>query len=237
MKLLIKYFFTTLTFSTLFFGTASASGINVPGDFPGDFYMDLLSGFANIDNETSNVGTFELDTTSNQIPFAASSFTPDGTGAGISSISVDYSTINIGSTLFFGATINFFLEGVGTGSLDDIDETQGHWSLTMPLFADWNDAIWAIGDIELSSAASYDYFGSSGLASVSGDIMNYATGNTFLVGQTTITDTESPFVGIRVTLGLDGNDPVVASVVPVPAAIWLFGSGLLGLIGFARRKA
>ena len=25
-------------------------------------------------------------------------------------------------------------------------------------------------------------------------------------------------------------------VVPVPAAVWLFGSGLLGLIGIARRK-
>lgn len=28
-----------------------------------------------------------------------------------------------------------------------------------------------------------------------------------------------------------------ASVVPVPAAVWLFGSGLLGLLGIARRKA
>lgn len=27
-----------------------------------------------------------------------------------------------------------------------------------------------------------------------------------------------------------------ASVVPVPAAVWLFGSGLLGLVGMARRK-
>ena len=27
------------------------------------------------------------------------------------------------------------------------------------------------------------------------------------------------------------------SAVPVPAAVWLFGSGMLGLIGFARRKA
>ena len=27
------------------------------------------------------------------------------------------------------------------------------------------------------------------------------------------------------------------SAIPVPAAVWLFGSGLLGLIGFARRKA
>ncbi len=26
------------------------------------------------------------------------------------------------------------------------------------------------------------------------------------------------------------------SVVPIPAAVWLFGSGLLGLIGFSKRK-
>ncbi|MCW9006033.1 MAG: VPLPA-CTERM sorting domain-containing protein [Gammaproteobacteria bacterium] len=26
------------------------------------------------------------------------------------------------------------------------------------------------------------------------------------------------------------------TVVPVPAAVWLFGSGLIGLAGFARRK-
>ena len=27
------------------------------------------------------------------------------------------------------------------------------------------------------------------------------------------------------------------TIVPVPAAVWLFGSGLIGLIGVARRKA
>jgi len=32
-----------------------------------------------------------------------------------------------------------------------------------------------------------------------------------------------------------GNE--LLSAIPVPAAIWLFGSGLIGLIGFARRKA
>jgi hypothetical protein len=43
--------------------------------------------------------------------------------------------------------------------------------------------------------------------------------------------TEDSDLGAAVT-GIIG-----ASVVPVPPAIWLFGSGLIGLIGFARRKA
>ncbi|HEN46860.1 MAG TPA: VPLPA-CTERM sorting domain-containing protein, partial [Mizugakiibacter sp.] len=28
----------------------------------------------------------------------------------------------------------------------------------------------------------------------------------------------------------------IPAVVPVPAAVWLFGSGLLGLIGMAKRR-
>jgi hypothetical protein len=104
----------------------------------------------------------------------------------------------------------------------------------MPLFAYWNYATYALGEIEFSSAASHDYFGPGGLASVSGDIMDYTTGDTFLVGQTTVTDPDSPFIGVRITIGLDGNDPVAA---PVPAAAWLFVSGIIALIGFARHKA
>ena len=37
--------------------------------------------------------------------------------------------------------------------------------------------------------------------------------------------------------GNAGNWLVRDAVVPIPSAVWLFGSGLLGLIGFARRKA
>jgi hypothetical protein len=33
------------------------------------------------------------------------------------------------------------------------------------------------------------------------------------------------------------NFAITETVVPVPAAVWLFGSGLLGLIGLARCKA
>ena len=34
----------------------------------------------------------------------------------------------------------------------------------------------------------------------------------------------------------DANFRVTSAVVPVPAAVWLFGSGIIGLIGLAKRK-
>jgi hypothetical protein len=36
-------------------------------------------------------------------------------------------------------------------------------------------------------------------------------------------------------ISADYTKPVI-SAIPVPAAVWLFGSGLVGLVGFARRK-
>ena len=37
-------------------------------------------------------------------------------------------------------------------------------------------------------------------------------------------------------ISIDYSDTVSIAVVPVPAAVWLFGSGLLGLVGVARRR-
>jgi len=44
--------------------------------------------------------------------------------------------------------------------------------------------------------------------------------------------TGGPFAGNNANFNLKGT----LAVVPVPAAVWLFGSGLLGLVGIARRK-
>jgi len=45
-------------------------------------------------------------------------------------------------------------------------------------------------------------------------------------------------IGGSLELAIAGNDVQgkLGAVVPVPAAAWLFGSGLLGLVGIARRK-
>jgi hypothetical protein len=38
-------------------------------------------------------------------------------------------------------------------------------------------------------------------------------------------------------VNLEGVDSANVSAVPVPAAVWLFGSGLMGLLGFNRKRA
>ena len=50
---------------------------------------------------------------------------------------------------------------------------------------------------------------------------------------------DGPFPGFNINFDIgSGNSLTVleVSTVPVPAAVWLFGSGLIGLIGVARRK-
>ena len=47
-------------------------------------------------------------------------------------------------------------------------------------------------------------------------------------------DDASGFGGVSYTLHLEGT--IGSAAIPVPAAVWLFGSGLLGLVGVARRR-
>lgn len=81
-------------------------------------------------------------------------------------------------------------------------------------------------------------FAGSRSFSLSGDFgwstFNFSDGLTgviFLaqgVGQNQSTD----YLAMRIEYQYEG----LPAVVPVPAAAWLFGSGLIGLLGFARRK-
>lgn len=56
-----------------------------------------------------------------------------------------------------------------------------------------------------------------------------------------VSDTQFTSAAIQYDAGSGGNflfnvDDITTSVVPIPAAVWLFGSGLIGLIGVSRRK-
>ena len=48
--------------------------------------------------------------------------------------------------------------------------------------------------------------------------------------------TTAPFPGQNAAFDFTSITASNASVIPVPAAVWLFGSGLLGLVGVARRR-
>ena len=92
----------------------------------------------------------------------------------------------------------------------------------------------AVGDLELSrfgvGLSSFDtsVFNSTALPLVQPDVSDFSNGG---VIRLTFSD---GIGGSSVTI--DASNPQIASVVPVPAAVWLFGSGLISLIGVARRK-
>jgi len=65
-----------------------------------------------------------------------------------------------------------------------------------------------------------------------------------MIGSATITDPQENdllaglwYINIHSTVNPGGEIRGQVEVVPIPAAVWLFASGLLGLIGIARRKA
>ena len=87
--------------------------------------------------------------------------------------------------------------------------------------------------IDVSSATPYSDSLQLNSADTQGPAPLAATSNSMGLGA------ETPFQGVRGYFDIgSGNSLHVTSVsaVPVPAAVWLFGSGLLALAGFARRK-
>ncbi len=86
--------------------------------------------------------------------------------------------------------------------------------------------------IDVSSATPYSDSLQSNSADTQGPAPLAATSNSLGL-------IDGPLVGVRGYFDIgSGNSLHVTSVstVPVPAAVWLFGSGLLALVGFARRK-
>jgi len=74
-----------------------------------------------------------------------------------------------------------------------------------------------------------------GEATITCSLINCGDGGTYELNYATIIP-YSPlhnFGGVSYALKMKGT---VTSVVPVPAAVWLFGTGLVGLAGLARRK-
>jgi len=78
----------------------------------------------------------------------------------------------------------------------------------------------------------YTYSDGSGLATITCSTLDCAIGSTFVLDYEVYHGATAVGTYMQYNLHLEG----VVSAVPVPAAVWLFGSGLIGLAGMARRK-
>ena len=101
------------------------------------------------------------------------------------------------------------------------------WSVT------WN----GIADIPMSGGAHSG--GTDGVAVVTCAAgSGCASGSTYTLDYYATVPVGDPsnFGGVKYLLHLDGVIGDAPAAIPVPAAVWLFGSGLLGLVGVARRR-
>ncbi|OGI52761.1 MAG: hypothetical protein A3A87_03965 [Candidatus Muproteobacteria bacterium RIFCSPLOWO2_01_FULL_60_18] len=106
----------------------------------------------------------------------------------------------------------------------------GYWTTTAsPMVLDVNSPQpW--GDLHLVAGGLVPYANTLSLT------YDWGLINTIAANYSSWQIDTNPWVGIQYEFDIYGNDPVV-SAVPVPAAMWLFGSGLAGLFGLARRSA
>ena len=132
---------------------------------------------------------------------------------------------------FLSAPFGFLAPTVGSAAATDYGpgniafDSTDNFTITFPVLeAQWNEGYFTLG-----SSAGGIVFDCSGANS----------GNITCTAENLITAAEDSlgFAGQTAQWELHGTlDTPHVSEVPVPAAVWLFGSGLLGLVGVARRK-
>jgi hypothetical protein len=121
-------------------------------------------------------------------------------------------------------------------------------------FENYGGGIYLGSDHDSWAQNSNAVLGAFGMDLISGIISSEITwydSSSPLFAGVTPTDWDSSSYGIGISgmqngqffdiLATDGTNTLISasfvSAVPIPAAVWLFGSGLLGLIGFSKRKA
>ena len=156
---------------------------------------------------------------------------------------LSYMPVSATAATIFASTdgdINFLLGDLQGGTLamfDDSDPSYSGVFIDIPLAS----TVGISGPVNSNN----DYLATNSL----GDTPLTLTGsNNFILGLNDgsgwISDSAIVSLGANaysVTFATGANvievDVQVVPAVPVPAAVWLFGSGLIGLVGIARRKA
>lgn len=205
--------------------TLSAQAVTIPvGVNPGDTYQLVFVTEGTTNALSTNIADY------NSFVQTQAALNPTLTGT---DIGVTYTAI--GSTSTIDANVN----AVVSGPVYLVDGS----ALVATNFSDFWDGT-------LNQAISKDQHGSTvnnvawtgseadGTAAI-GQELGLATGSTFF-GSSSATDAtwihNAAFGNKSTLIPMYALSSVITAPVPVPAAVWLFGSGLLGLVGIARRK-
>ena len=193
---------------------ALAGELNVPGDFPGNFRMDLLviSAFADHPGDEFGEGSLTLDSEEFGLDFSASAFSGTGTPDwGTSTLETTAQVFEVGRTKLLNKDLVFFIEAGGPGTLVDLGNGTGDWTLTAPVRVEVDGETVADTDGTLTTNGSYSYYDEHDhLQSVNGVAMDYATGDAVLVGQ--IEFSQGFLQGYRATCAINANDPVLLDI-------------------------
>jgi hypothetical protein len=113
-------------------------------------------------------------------------------------------------------------------------DNTGSWSGTFPylggLSYNYDDEIAAMSSDQVAVGVFHAWKGLDLHGGVS--LLIFECGNSICTGVDSIIET-GEFAGQSIRMDGTGS----AAVVPVPPALWLFGSGLLGLLGLSGRRA
>ena len=174
------------------------------------------------ENSETSVWNYSWNLTADPDPFIAGTFT-------VTNTSTNDQTFDI----TFGLPISpSFTNGYMTGSLSgSYFDADGDGSAALSLYT-WDGLIDGTSQMNLFTIAGPCL--GSGCSVTIGEISQ---------GPTLYTGDVNSTIGIHMNFGLSAGDSATFITsfeivpVPVPAAVWLFASGLLGLVGITRRKA
>jgi hypothetical protein len=184
--------------------------------------------FGSANNYTgTNLVQVGMDTSGNPI------YQTDGNGNNVTMTTTESPGVDEPWNFFGNTGMDFLTKGVtvvndlGTKKFLDFSG----WTVT------WN----GIPSIPMTTGAwgqGTNYFGGgNGVARILCSSSTCSQTSTFTLDYFATVPNGDPsgFGGVKYTLHLEGHVGEVAAI-PVPAAVWLFGSGLVGLAAVARRK-
>jgi hypothetical protein len=230
---------------------ASCAKFDIPGAFPGDFYIDFITtqfswGLDMNGDNNPDLGDQGSLSTASTISFTVAGQQLDNPNRYDLSVGAnDFQFIGLN-----GGSGDISIWGVGSGE-GWIDTNTGDWELNMPiLVAPTGVSLYFVGNLTFSTlnpggvAMVIDPNDSDwGKLTITSDEMMAAENvdaallNQIVSDNNLTSALHDPFTAasdLTMNFVIEGIDPI--SAVPVPAAAWLFSSALIGLAGIKRKK-